>query len=907
VNANQTRTVTGAPTGSWTLTEISTIDSSSDRSGNSITGIYTLIADSSTSTTIDQTSTSADGTTSFTVHSELDVTSDSTGDGNLITGETHLVDNRSRTETIEQNGHVGTKIIDYVSTTTDIGQFTTTGNMILGELSTTGSGTETYSFTQDMTFGSESYSLEGSGTKLYSRTETNNVITGEYSRATSGADTYELTQTGTDASGLYEVTLEGSDTFQIDETGNSDTGGFERTSSGDGSAERTETRGGVTTTENVTTDYVLEQEGNYLNGAVTHTVTGNHRYSELPAFVDASNGGTGTAGVLEFSVTGAPLMMGIGPAMPTGGGVGPVDPVAIESIYSHATQPFGSLAIASVPGLEAAGFLGLSTGNDLSYASAIGAFTDLGTGLLYEYCFAAGTRVLMADGSKKPIEDIEIGERVIAVPDKHPLATAEPREVVKVYHNAPQRLINLHFDDSIVRATFGHPFYVRDRGWVRAEQLQVGDNLRNQEGGWQTLTDIFDNGDVEPVYNLQVAGHHTYFVALDNGGSILVHNFSLEDLAEYLRALLQSITASLTSMVVNFAIDFAQFWNSLGSSVINVAANVWNYVSEHGDVIAAAFVSGALVGAGIGLLIVTGGAALPISMALIGAGIGSAYFGGLFEGKFNAQGYFLGMAGGAAVGAFAGFGIAAALTSVGTFGVIAGAGFGAANAALQTYASNPKATVGDYVFSMTLGAAFGAAMPLGAFLGFAGSVIGGQVAESMGFEWRHGVLVGGLLGDIAGSGVAAFTRGGSLRYALKAMAPELIGGGVGFAYGYYRTGTFEGGMQYASYGVMLGGITSAVFVKCFVAGTPVYVPVQSVPAATVSLAMAHYPDAVNVDESSILPDSPQILNASVALLVGLSGWCMGQMVLNHLRRREENEKKKYETAADAVFGSLAWN
>jgi hypothetical protein len=228
---------------------------------------------------------------------------------------------------------------------------------------------------------------------------------------------------------------------------------------------------------------------------------------------------------------------------------------------------------------------------------------------------------------------------------------------------------------------------------------------------------------------------------------------------------------------------------------------------------------------------------------------------------------------------------------------------------LQTYASNPKATVGDYIFSMTLGAAFGAANPLGAFLGFAGSVIGGEVAESMGFEWRHGVLVGGILGDIAGTGAAAFGRGGSLGYALKAMAPELIGGTGGFIYGYHRTGTFEGAMQYAGYGVALGGIASAAFIKCFVAGTPVYVPLNSLPvtaSTTTALAMSGLVECDTPVESHSGFNASEMMAASAAIAIGVAGWAVGQAYLHRQQKAQKDEKRRYEEATDWLFGRLQW-
>jgi hypothetical protein len=184
------------------------------------------------------------------------------------------------------------------------------------------------------------------------------------------------------------------------------------------------------------------------------------------------------------------------------------------------------------------------------------------------------------------------------------------------------------------------------------------------------------------------------------------------------------------------------------------------------------------------------------------------------------------------------------------------------------------------------------------------------VANQLGYDWRSGVQIGGLLGDIAGTGHAALTRSGSLRYALKAMAPELIGGGVGFAYGYNRTGTFQGAIEYAGYGVMLGGITSAVFIKCFVAGTPVAVPTEFLPvtaATQAGLAALRTTGWEFSSRASTEVDPSRLMAATSTLLIGLAGWSLGQMYLNRQRRNAENDKRQYTTAADWLFEHLAWD
>jgi len=155
----------------------------------------------------------------------------------------------------------------------------------------------------------------------------------------------------------------------------------------------------------------------------------------------------------------------------------------------------------------------------------------------YNACFAAGTPVLLADGRCKPIEEIQQGDLILSASEHGPEGPTEPKSVLEVYYNRPNHLISLHLGDAVVRVTLNHPIYVRSRGWVPAARLRVGDELRGQDGRWLAVTDLFDNGDIEPVFNLRVAEFRTYFVGCEQSSFVLVHNQSEEDVQDILKAL----------------------------------------------------------------------------------------------------------------------------------------------------------------------------------------------------------------------------------------------------------------------------------------------------------------------------------------------------------------------------------
>lgn len=144
-------------------------------------------------------------------------------------------------------------------------------------------------------------------------------------------------------------------------------------------------------------------------------------------------------------------------------------------------------------------------------------------------CFVAGTPVLMADGSVKPIEDVEEGDWVLADDPEDGQAPA-PREVTAWHLNWTEHLTEVLLDtdgdmvsDGSLKATGEHPFWTQNRGWVDAKELRPGDLLVDASGTTSHVTNTRSIDSVEPTFNLSVEGVHTFFV-MAGGESVLVHN-----------------------------------------------------------------------------------------------------------------------------------------------------------------------------------------------------------------------------------------------------------------------------------------------------------------------------------------------------------------------------------------------
>ncbi|MFC3996504.1 polymorphic toxin-type HINT domain-containing protein [Nocardiopsis sediminis] len=136
---------------------------------------------------------------------------------------------------------------------------------------------------------------------------------------------------------------------------------------------------------------------------------------------------------------------------------------------------------------------------------------------------------MLADSSTPAIEDVEVGDEVLAF---DPLTGEEgPREVTRLISSAGGKtLVTLTVDSGdgdtdTLTATDAHPFWVPERAeWVDAVDLEPGTWLRTSAGTWAQVTAAETRTvDDQRVHNLTVADLHTYYVG-DGAGSLLVHN-----------------------------------------------------------------------------------------------------------------------------------------------------------------------------------------------------------------------------------------------------------------------------------------------------------------------------------------------------------------------------------------------
>jgi len=139
-------------------------------------------------------------------------------------------------------------------------------------------------------------------------------------------------------------------------------------------------------------------------------------------------------------------------------------------------------------------------------------------------CFTGDTEVAVEDGFVR-IDEIKVGDKVRAY--NYETGETELKEVLNVWVKETDEILHVSTaDGETIDTTTNHPFYVEEKGWVAAGDLEIGDVLVIADGDEVEVADIEIEKLAEPitVYNLDVADFDTYFVG-EYG--VLVHNSCL--------------------------------------------------------------------------------------------------------------------------------------------------------------------------------------------------------------------------------------------------------------------------------------------------------------------------------------------------------------------------------------------
>lgn len=129
-------------------------------------------------------------------------------------------------------------------------------------------------------------------------------------------------------------------------------------------------------------------------------------------------------------------------------------------------------------------------------------------------CFAAGTMITMADGSKKAIEEIKVGDQILTLETPMSLVKSVGKVSKTFRHIVGGHLLV----NGSLKVTPEHRVFASGR-FMMAGELKAGDWMLRQDGSRLTVKTIEDVKGIVEVFNFTVDPYHTYFA-----DGLYVHN-----------------------------------------------------------------------------------------------------------------------------------------------------------------------------------------------------------------------------------------------------------------------------------------------------------------------------------------------------------------------------------------------
>ncbi|MBT2445660.1 hypothetical protein J7F03_00875 [Streptomyces sp. ISL-43] len=145
--------------------------------------------------------------------------------------------------------------------------------------------------------------------------------------------------------------------------------------------------------------------------------------------------------------------------------------------------------------------------------------------------FPTGTQVRMGDGSSKNMEDVHVGDTVMAT-DPQTGETRPQRVTDTITTPDDKEFTDLTLTDEAgpngssakITSTYHHPYWSETRHqWVDAGELTAGEQLRQPDGTTLTVEVTRNYPYAVTTHNLTVDDFHTYYV-LAGATPVLVHN-----------------------------------------------------------------------------------------------------------------------------------------------------------------------------------------------------------------------------------------------------------------------------------------------------------------------------------------------------------------------------------------------
>jgi len=212
-------------------------------------------------------------------------------------------------------------------------------------------------------------------------------------------------------------------------------------------------------------------------------------------------------------------------AMPTGQGA--------VSAYRYAAEKAAAAKAAAERAAKRAAAEAQAKAKALAAKAKAKTKKDAGDGAAcpIAHSFVAGTAVLLADGTTKPIEEVEPGDTVAAGDPSASLDGADKQVTHTIRTDDDREFVDVTVAGSgeKLTTTEHHPFWSETRKkWVEAGDLREGELLRTSAGTYVQVSAVRSYQHKEVTYDLTVDDLHTYYV-LAGAEAVLVHNCDMDN------------------------------------------------------------------------------------------------------------------------------------------------------------------------------------------------------------------------------------------------------------------------------------------------------------------------------------------------------------------------------------------
>ncbi len=132
-------------------------------------------------------------------------------------------------------------------------------------------------------------------------------------------------------------------------------------------------------------------------------------------------------------------------------------------------------------------------------------------------CFPKDTKVLMANGNLKSINEVSLDEYIMTYDiAKDTLSSSKINEIYISPNN------HYYVLNDVIRAT-AYERFLTQNGWKKIRDIEISDMIFDGKS-FTTVTSIQKVEDMLTVYNLNIDTNHNFFVSKDGEKPFLVHN-----------------------------------------------------------------------------------------------------------------------------------------------------------------------------------------------------------------------------------------------------------------------------------------------------------------------------------------------------------------------------------------------